>query len=45
MENDITFMLKEKEIKKDKFKKLVFISTIIIISIVLTLNLVSFLIS
>jgi hypothetical protein len=43
MENEMIFMLKEREIKKSKTQRVLFISTVISVSVILILNLLSFL--
>lgn len=43
MENEVIFMLKEREFKKDRFQRIIFVSTVISVSLILMLNLLSFL--
>jgi len=43
MENEVVFMLKERELKKNKIQKILFVSTIISVSLILLLNILSFL--
>jgi len=43
MENEVIFMLKERQLKKSKIQNLLFVTTVISVSIILLLNLLSFL--
>ena len=39
----MVFMLKERELKKSKIQKILFVSTVVSVSVILILNLLSFL--
>ena len=42
MENEVIFILKERELKKNKVQKIIFVSTVISVSAILLLNLISY---
>ena len=45
MNSEVIFDMKEKEIKKGKTKRLLFVSTVIVVLSIVILNLISFLIA